>query len=68
MSKMSVYLDFKQAVGLLRADLVWSPDMESIRLPLAAYLDNKANLGEGNNPELIKVVKALIAIENDITI
>ena len=60
--------DFKQAAGLLRHDLVWSADLESIRLDLAEYLEVKAGLGLANHPSLINIAKKLIATENNFTI
>jgi hypothetical protein len=60
--------DFKQASGLLRHDLVWSADLESIRLDLAEYLDVKAGLSLANHPSLIKIAQKLIATDNDLTI
>lgn len=67
MSKVSIYLDYKQAVGLLRADLVWSADIDAIRLPLADYLERAANEVDFD-PLIHKLVLALIADENDITV
>lgn len=64
----SVTMDFLQAAGLLEADLVWSPDFESIRQPLANYLRVKAGLGIANNPYLREVVSRLLADENDLGI
>tara|TARA_R110000822_G_scaffold170137_3_gene310029 strand:+ start:195 stop:413 length:219 start_codon:yes stop_codon:yes gene_type:complete len=60
--------DFQQAAGLLRHDLIWSEDFEAIRLDLADYLDRTSELGVANSPSLIRVVKSLIATENDMTI
>jgi hypothetical protein len=64
----SVTTDFLQAAGLLEADLVWSPDFESIREPLAKYLRVKSGLGIANNPHLREVVSRLLADENDLGI
>jgi hypothetical protein len=64
----SVTMDFLQAAGLLEADLVWSPDFESIREPLAKYLRVKSGLGAANNPYLREVVSRLLADENDLGI
>jgi hypothetical protein len=66
-SEMSIFLDYKQAVGLLRADLVWSGDFDAIRLPLADYLERAANANDFD-PLIHKLVKAIIADENNITI
>lgn len=64
-----LYLDFKQAAGLLDDDnLVWSQDLDNIRRDLARYISAKATLGAGNNPHLIAIVQRLIAEENDLTI
>ena len=60
--------DFKQAAGLLRHDLVWSADLEAIRIDLAEYLDVKSSLGLANHPSLINIAKKLIATDNDLTI
>ena len=63
-----IQADFKQAVGLLRHDLVWSADFEAIRSDLADYLDMKSVLGSGNSLSLVRVVQNLIASENDMSI
>lgn len=63
-----VSLDFLQAAGLLEADLVWSPDFESIREPLAKYLRLKAGLGQANNHYLRQLVNSLLQEENDLGI
>jgi len=60
--------DFKQAAGLLRHDLVWSKDFDAIRSDLADYLDRTSSLGVANNPALVRVVRNLIATENDLTV
>jgi hypothetical protein len=60
--------DFLQAAGLLEADLVWSPDFETLRQPLAAYLRAKAGLGSANNPYLVELVNRLLEEENDLGI
>ena len=61
------YNDYRQAAGLLRADLIWSNDFEGIRLPLANLIATHAALG--NYPEpLTEIVQQLIATENDLTI
>ena len=68
-TSQQLYADFKQAAGLLDDDnLVWSSDLDSIRLDLARYLSAKASLGAANNPHLIQLVQTLLAEENDITI
>jgi len=63
----NVSQDFLQAAGLLEADLVWSPDFESLREPLGAYLRAHSILGKGNHPLLIEIVNTLLAEENDLT-
>ena len=60
--------DFLQAAGLLRADLVWSPDFNAIRQPLAEYLTNKSALGSANHPALIEIVARLLDEENDLSV
>lgn len=60
--------DFLQAAGLLEADLVWSPDFEALRQPLAAYLRVKSGLGTANNPHLVEIVNRLLQEENDLGI
>jgi hypothetical protein len=60
--------DFSQAAGLLRHDLVWSEDLEAIRLDLATYLESKGPAGIANHASLIAVVRKLIATDNDLTI
>jgi hypothetical protein len=60
--------DFKQASGLLRHDLVWDADFESIRLDLAEYLDSRSDAGVANHASLIHLVSKLIASENDMSI
>lgn len=63
----NVSQDFIQAAGLLEADLVWSPDFETLRAPLAAYLRAHSILGKGNHPLLIEIVNRLLDEENDLT-
>lgn len=60
--------DFLQAAGLLSADLVWSPDFNAIRQPLAEYLKAKSALGEANHPALVELVNRLLDEENDLGI
>lgn len=59
--------DFLQAAGLLEADLVWSPDFEALREPLAKYLRAKSALGIANNFYLREIVTRLLDEENDLT-
>jgi len=68
MSEERLRADFLQAAGLLKADLVWSDDMDSIRFELAEYLKSKTYVGSANHPALIGLVRKLIATENDLSI
>jgi len=61
------YANYKQAVGLLRHDLVWSWDLEAIRLPLADLIEFHAD-AEYHPSALTDIVQKLIATENDLTI
>ena len=63
-----VTTDFLQAAGLLEADLIWSDDLNAIRLDLATYLRAKSGLAGGNHPALISLVQHLLADENDLTV
>ena len=60
--------DFNQAAGFLRHDLVWSEDFESIRAPLATFLEEQASHGASNPRSLLWLVKELLSGENDMTI
>jgi hypothetical protein len=61
--------DFRQAAALLRdKNLVWSADLDSIREDLALYLESAVISGEYRNSALQRVVQALIADENDLSI
>ena len=60
--------NFKQAAGLLRHDLVWSDDFESIRLDLADFIQAQAPNGAANSQALLKVVDGLLATENDMSV
>jgi len=68
MSKSKVTMDFLQAAGLLKADLVWSPDFNAIRQPLAEYLTAKSSLAEANHPALVEIVARLLDDENDLSV
>jgi hypothetical protein len=59
--------DYKQAAGLLRHDLVWSEDFDSIRLDLAELIDVQTDLGV-YPAALTEIVQTLISVENDLTI
>lgn len=61
------YADYKQAVALLKDDLVWSGDFDNIRLDLMELIDFHAR----NNvypSHLTDLVQKLISEENDLTI
>jgi hypothetical protein len=60
--------DFRQAAGLLRHDLVWDSDFESIRLDLAEVIERRADLGVSNEQPMIRLVQKIIASENDLTV
>ena len=62
-----VYADYRQALGLLEHDLVWSQDFEAIRLDLAKLIRNHAADWDFP-PELTAIVQKLIATDNDLTI
>lgn len=68
MNRSKVTMDFLQAAGLLKADLVWSPDFNVIRQPLAEYLTAKSSLAEANHPALIEIVARLLDDENDLSV
>jgi hypothetical protein len=59
--------DYKQAAGLLRHDLVWSDDFDSIRMYLAELIDLQADMGI-YPAALTEIVQTLISVENDLTI
>ena len=62
-----VYADYRQAMGFLEHDLVWSEDFEAIRLDLAKLIRNHA--ADGDFPaELTSIVQKLIATDNDLSI
>jgi hypothetical protein len=61
------YADYKQAAGLLRHDLVWSPDFDAIRIDLARLIEGNAALGIYPTA-LTDIVQKLIATDNDLTI
>lgn len=61
--------DYKQAVSLLRDDLVWSADFEAIRIDLLVLLEDWIDIGVLSAPEpLDRIVQTLISTENDLTI
>lgn len=67
LNKRRIRADYKQAVGLLRHDLVWSSDLEAIRLPLAELIEFHVE-ADFYPLTLTKVVRNLIATENDLSI
>jgi hypothetical protein len=61
--------DFRQAAALLRdKNLVWSSDLDSIREDLSLYLETAVLNDQWRNTALQRVVQALIADENDLSI
>lgn len=61
--------DFRQAAALLRdPNLVWSADLDSIREDLALYIESAVISGQMQNTALQRIVQALIADENDMSI
>ena len=61
--------DFQQAAALLRdKNLVWSADLDCIREDLALYLESAVISGQTQNTALQRIVQALIADENDLSI
>jgi hypothetical protein len=61
------FADYKQAVSLLRHDLVWSDDFDNIRLDLAELIDWHARTAV-YPAHLTEIVQKLIAEENDLSI
>lgn len=59
--------DYRQAAGLLRHDLVWSADLDSIRLPLADLIEFWAD-ADYHPSALTDIVQQLISTDNDLTI
>jgi len=66
-SKTRLCADYKQAVGLLRHDLVWSEDFDAIRLDLANLIELHAD-AEYHPSVINEIVRKLIATDNDLTI
>lgn len=61
--------DFKQAASLLRdKNLVWSADLDCIREDLALYIESAIISGQIESSALQRIVQALIADENDLSI
>lgn len=69
MKTARLFADFKQAASLLRdKNLVWSADLDCIREDLALYLESAVISGQWQNTALQRIVQALIADENDLSI
>ena len=69
MNTTRLFADFKQAAALLRdKNLVWSADLDCIREDLALYLESAVISGQWQNAALQRIVQALIADENDLSI
>lgn len=62
-----LYADYRQAVGLLKEDLVWSGDFDNIRYDLMELIQSYANKGEYPQ-DMTNLVQKLIADENDLSI
>ena len=59
--------DYRQAIALLKDDLVWSGDFDNIRYDLMLLIDQ--HVREDKFPEhLPEIVQKLIADENDLSI
>lgn len=69
MSKQRRFADYRQAIALLKdPHLLWSEDMDAIRVELAKFLEQALALGWDHNESLHRVVLALIADENDLSV
>lgn len=62
-----LYADYRQAVGLLKEDLVWSGDFDNIRYDLMELIKLQADL-KVYPAALTAIVQKLIAEENDLSI
>jgi hypothetical protein len=62
-----LYADYRQAAALLRDDLVWSGDFDSIRYDLMCLIEREAE-EKKYTPEMTALVHKLIAEENDLSI
>ena len=58
--------DYKQAVSLLKDDLVWSGDFDNIRYDLMSLIERTAE-EKKYTPEMTALVHKLIADENDLS-
>jgi len=59
--------DYRQAVALLRDDLVWSGDFDNIRYDLMLLIEQHVK-GDNFPEHLTEIVQKLIADENDLSI
>ena len=63
------YADYRQAAALLLdSNLVWSADMEAIRVGLGLHIASLAFRNDFTDLNILGIVKSLIAEENDMTI
>lgn len=62
-----LFADYKQAISLLKEDLVWSGDFDNIRMDLMELLQYHADL-RVYPAALTDIVQKLIADENDLSI
>jgi hypothetical protein len=65
--KTRLYTDYRQAVGMLKHDLVWSDDFEAIRADLADLIQRFIESDIYPEP-MTAIVQKLIADENDLSI
>lgn len=64
-----IFANLMQAAGLLKdSNLVWSEDLEAIRIPLALTLENYALKQQFDNPHLEELAVILLRDENDLTV
>lgn len=61
-----LFADYRQAAALLKDDLVWSGDFETIRLDLMELIEMQADLHIYPSA-LTDIVQKLIAEENDLS-
>lgn len=65
----SIFANLMQASALLKdSNLVWSQDLEAIRIPLALTLDTYAMKQQYDNPHLEELAVILLRDENDLTV
>ncbi len=63
------YADYKQAAGLLLdKSLVWSADMELIRVNLGNHINRMAERNDFADFHIVGIVRDLISEENDMSI